>query len=60
MNAPYGKPANGIWPSLKRTCAIAALSLISSVGKMLSRLGPVGQDMRAWAAIKLMAVRGVS
>ncbi len=45
MSAPNSKPASNIL----RVFSIAFLTTVAWSGSMLSKLGPIGQDMREWS-----------
>lgn len=45
MSEPNGRRGSVIL----RTLLLGFLSLVASVGAVVSKLGPVGQDMREWA-----------
>ena len=46
-------PKPGGW----RLCVLAWLSLVSWTGGVISRLGPLGQQMRSWALQRMEAMR---
>ncbi len=49
MNAPNSKPVHAIL----RCFSLVCLTIVAWSGSMLSKLGPVGQDMREWALMRM-------